>query len=186
MAPFAFLASATASAPLVTQLLPSRFDSLPYVPKERALSVWVQSANCPPPTTPSDCKQRAWDQLQVSSTFCELLEAIDTDVGHARLLAVSTKESGAWLYALPIASVGLRMDDDDVRIAAAIRLGAYLGHPHKCYHCDNDVDTTAIHGLSCLKSAGRSFRHTAINTIIQRALSAGNIPSHLWTLQIRL
>ena len=62
------------------------------------------------------------------------------------------------------------MDNDDVHIAAAIPLGAYLRHLHKCYHCGNDVDTTAIHGLSCLKSAGRSFRHTAINTIIQRAL----------------
>ena len=179
LAPSAFLASATASAPLVTQLLPSRFVSLPYHPMERALSVWVQSANCPPPTTPSDCKQRAWDQPQVSSTFRKLLEVIDTDVGHARLLAANTKESGAWLHALPIASVGLRMEDDDVRIAAAIRLGAYLCHPHKCYHCGNDVDATAIHGLSCLKSAGRSYRHTAINTIIQKALSAGNIPSRL-------
>ena len=26
---------------------------------------------------------------------------------------------------------------------------------------------------------GRSYRHTAITTIIQKALSAGNIPSHL-------
>ena len=115
----------------------------------------------------------------MSSTFRELLEAINTDVGHARLLAASTKESGVWLHALPIASVGLRMDDDDVCIAAAIHLGAYLCHPHKCYHCGNDVDIHAIHGLSCLKSAGRSFQHTAINTIIQRALSAGNIPSRL-------
>ena len=62
---------------------------------ERALSVWVLSANCPPPTTPSDCKQRAWDQPQVSSTFRKLLEVIDTDIGHARLLAANTKESGA-------------------------------------------------------------------------------------------
>ena len=71
------------------------------------------------------------------------------------------------------------MDNDDVRIAAAIRLGAYLCHPHRCCHCGSAIDTTALHGLSCLKSAGHSFRHGAINNIIQRALAAGNIPSRL-------
>jgi hypothetical protein len=62
LAPSAYLASATASVPLIKQLLPSRLHSLPYLPKQRALSIWIQSANCPPPTTLYDSKQRAWDE----------------------------------------------------------------------------------------------------------------------------
>ena len=38
----------------------------------------------------------------------------------ARLMAVSCPESGAWLNALPIAALGLRMSDDVVRVATVL------------------------------------------------------------------
>jgi hypothetical protein len=44
------------------------------------------------------------------------------DYTRARLLASHEKTSGSWLKALPIASVGLRMDDDVVRVAVGARL----------------------------------------------------------------
>ena len=97
----------------------------------------------------------------------------------ARLLAASVKESGAWIQAMPISAVGLRMTDDEVQTAAALRLGAPLCHPHKCNLCGRDVDQYATHGLSCQRSAGRHFRHAAINNIIQHSLAAANIPSRL-------
>lgn len=64
-------------------------------------------------------------------------------------------------------------------IAAAIHLDTHLSHPHKCYYCGSDIDTTALHKLSYRKGVGRSFRHGAINNIIPRALSVGNTPSQL-------
>lgn len=42
-----------------------------------------------------------------------------------------------------------------------------------------DVDAFATHGLSCRWSEGRHFRHSALNDIIHRALSAAKIPSRL-------
>ena len=54
----------------------------------------------------------------------QLLDEGSDDVSRARLLAAATKESGAWLHALPVASLGLRMDDDSLRIAVGLRLGA--------------------------------------------------------------
>jgi hypothetical protein len=45
----------------------------------------------------------------------------------ARLLALSAQHSGDWLQALPHSTFGLRTDDDTVRVAVSLRLGARLG-----------------------------------------------------------
>ena len=115
----------------------------------------------------------------MSTTAESLLESAPDDITRARLLAVSTKESGAWLHALPISSLGLRMDDNTVRVAVGLRLGSTLCRPHICQHCGADVDQRATHGLSCKKSEGRHYRHGAINDIIHRALTTARIPSRL-------
>ena len=40
-----------------------------------------------------------------------------------------TKESGAWLRALPVTALGLRMDDSTVRVMVGLRLGTvYVEH----------------------------------------------------------
>ena len=56
-------------------------------------------------------------------------------LSQTQLLAVSYPESGAWLHAMPISSVGLRMDDDVIRVAVGLRLGLPLCHPHECHDC---------------------------------------------------
>ena len=71
------------------------------------------------------------------------------------------------------------MDDDTVRIAIGLRLGAPLCLPHVCHHCGAEVDNLGTHGLSCRKSQGRHPRHASINSLIQRYLSAAGIPAHL-------
>ena len=108
-----------------------------------------------------------------------LLHNAPNDLARARLLAVSTRESGAWLNALPISSLGLRMDDNTIRVAVGLRLGSSLCSPHTCQHCEAEVDQLGIHGLSCKKSVGRHYRHSAINDILHRALSSAKVPSRL-------
>ena len=44
------------------------------------------------------------------------VESAANDLTKVRLLALSYPESGAWLNALPLSSIGLRMDDDVIRI----------------------------------------------------------------------
>ena len=41
------------------------------------------------------------------------------------------------------------------------------------------VDEFATHGLSCRCSEGRHLRHSSVNAIVQRALSAAGVPSRL-------
>ena len=98
-----------------------------------------------------------------------------------RLLAASSVESGAciWLNAPPVSSLGLRMSDEAIRIAVALRVGTSLGQPHQCAHCGIEVDQFARQGLSCRFSQGRFPRHNTMNNIIQHALTAAKIPSRL-------
>ena len=108
-----------------------------------------------------------------------LQQSAADDLTKARLIAVSCLESGAWLNALPISSVSVRMDDEVVRIAVGLRLGLPLCHPHLCSGCGAEVGEDGIHGLSCRYSKGRHSRHAALNDIIKRSLDAAKIPSHL-------
>ena len=93
-------------------------------------------------------------------------------------MAVSCPESGAWLHALPIAALGLRMSDDVVRVAAGLRLGVLLCRPHLCASCGADV-TLGTHGLSCRFSKGRHSRHAVVNDIVKRSLESAKILCHL-------
>ena len=64
----------------------------------------------------------------------------------ASFLAASTQHSGDWLFALPIASCGLKLDDEAVRVAVGLRFGLDLCEPHQC-HCVSESlpgDSTAL------------------------------------------
>ena len=93
----------------------------------------------------------------------ELLATAPDPLSKARLLSASKKESDSWLHTLPVTSLGLRMDDNTLRIAIGLRLGTPLCIPHLCYHCGANVDTLGSHGLSFRFSAGRHFRHAMLN-----------------------
>ena len=51
--------------------------------------------------------------------------------------------------------------------------------PHSCQYCGAKVDHLATHSLSCKKSEGRHYRHTAVNDILYRTLASAHIPSGL-------
>ena len=91
-------------------------------------------------------------------------------------MAVYSAHSGDWLNALPIASCGLRLGDEDVRICVGLRLGCRLCEAHTCL-CGASVDARGLHDLSCRKSAGRTSRHNYLNDVIFRALCKAGVPS---------
>ena len=97
----------------------------------------------------------------------------------ARLLAVSCPESGAWLQALLLSSIGFRIDDDVVCIAVNLRLGVAMCHPHVCACCGVQVNSLGTHGLSCRLSKDHHCRHATINDILKHALKSGKFLSHL-------
>ena len=179
LAPSAFLASAAASSDLAHHILLSHLQSFSLLHCEEAVVLWSQGLEQSTPEGSASYRQKSWDAHKVLASAESLLEGAPDATSRARLLAVSTKEAGAWLNALPIPSFGLRLHDNTLRVSVGLRLGSPLCKPHTCHHCGAEVDSHAIHGLSCRWSQDRHHRHATINDIIHRVLSSAKIPSRL-------
>eukprot|EP00731_Ephydatia_muelleri_P000771 Em0001g771a len=147
----AFLASAAASSGLAHLILPANMQppQLSYV--DEALAAWSQGCQEQPPTDAAAHHQKTWDTIR----------------------------RPVRLNALPVTSLGLRMDNATMRISMGLCLGLPLCQSHNCQHCGAEVSQFATHGLSCRKSAGRHHRHSAVKEIIHRALVSAHIPSRL-------
>jgi hypothetical protein len=170
----AFLASISGTSSLVSTLVPN----LPALDPtySEALELWKElSGNA---VEPQSFRQKDWEFPILELRTAALLESATTRCHLARLRAVSRAESGAWLNALPCPALGTLMDNETVRIAAGLRLGAELCHPHTC-RCGAQVDQFGTHGLSCQKNAGRIPRHSAINNIIKQTCASFHVPSIL-------
>ena len=136
----------------------------------------MQGHDNPPPISVSHC-QREWDSPRVRVSVQALIDNAPDALSRARLLATSSKETGAWLNTLLVSALGLRMDDETTCVAVGLRLGTPLCRPHECSNCGVMVDGLATHGLSCRFSEGRHPRHAEVNSIIQRALTSAKVPS---------
>jgi len=108
--------------------------------------------------------------------FSNLLQSQTNEVDRARLLAVSAPHSSDWLLALPISNCGLRLDDEAIRVAVGLRLGADICSSHRCI-CGALVDSSGVHSLSCKKSSARISRHAAINDVVHRGFIRASIPA---------
>src|SRR6218665_2235893 len=71
----------------------------------------------------------------------------------ARLRAATAAHAGDWLLALPHSACGLRLDDEAIRIAACLRLGAWTcqlayalveGWSRRTFHTDCSVDSVQV------------------------------------------
>ena len=92
-------------------------------------------------------------------------------------LAASSAHSVDWLFALPIASCGLSLDDEAVRVAVGLSIGMDLCVPHDC-HCGSLVDARGLglHSFVCKKAPGRTARHHALNDLVARGFASAGIP----------
>ena len=81
--------------------------------------------------------------------------------------------------ALPVSSLGFRLDDNSLCIALGLHLGTPLCEPHQCQNCGAEVDVMGRNALSCKKSTGRQQCHGALNDIIHHALLSSQVPACL-------
>ena len=143
----------------------------------QAAALWeVASGTTALPSEPE--KQQSWDRAIAQQTYQSLIQGSNSVADQARLFAASGGYSGAWLEAIPISAVGTKLDNESVRIAVSLRLGSRVCVPHNC-KCSAVVQSNGLHGLDCRKSAGRHARHSELNSVIHRTLTALNQPSLL-------
>ena len=112
------------------------------------------------PTSEARHIQKAWDRPVAVNHIDQLLSRTSNEVDKARLRATTATHSGDWLQVAPIASVGLKLSDEVVRVAVAHRLGCRACEPHTCA-CGKNADARGLHGLACRRSAPRQQRHIA-------------------------
>ena len=179
LAPLTFLVSAAGFSGLVSQIIPTHLQQVPFVARADALSRWSLGHNSSPPTDSASHSQREWDSPRIKATAQSLLKDAADERSKARLLASSRKEFSAWLNTLQVAALGLRMDDETTHIAVGLRLGTPICNPHWCSHCETAVDDLATHGLSSHWSEGRHSCHAAVNDVIHRSLASAKVPSWL-------
>ena len=147
-----------------------------YVPHVAAR--WSQMFEAEPLSGCAASSQRSWDAAAINHGKSALVLHNMNPIDRARLLAVSAPHAGDWLMALPVASCGLRLDNESIRVAVGLRLGCVLCSAHRC-SCGAVVSDRGIHGLSCRLAVGRLARHNAINDIIHRALGSAGVPAVL-------
>ena len=78
------------------------------------LSEWWSQHGALPKVLPP--KQPFWDRPGVVLDKAVVKSSLSSPSQLASFLAASSPHSGDWLFALPIASCGLKLDDEAVRI----------------------------------------------------------------------
>lgn len=122
--------------------------------------------------------QRNWDAINSKRIINNMIQNAPQE--KARTLASQQPESGYWLNAIPSMNVGTFLNNNELRISMALRLGSEICRPHNCI-CGERVKQDGRHGLSCTKSQGRFSRHHEINDITARATSFGQHPGKFRT-----
>jgi hypothetical protein len=170
----AFLASAAGTLPLQERILSNAsHQSESYLASY--LPLWTAAADGLPPVRPLSGKQSFWDGPGILADKATVESKMSYDHEKACYFASTAPHSGDWLHALPITACGLRLDDEAVRTAVALRLGLNLCVPHLC-QCGAQVDANGVHSLVCKRAAGKIIRHQAINDIIARAFVSADMP----------
>jgi len=168
----AFLASAAS-----TQSLQARITDGCHVSEDTVfqslLHIWSSLFDTPPIPLPS--KQSFWDRPVVLADKAVVQSSLSSSSQRASFLAAEAPHSGDWLYTLPIASCGLKLEDEAVRVAVALRLALDVCVPHSC-RCGALVDAKGLHSFVCKRCPGRTVRHHALNDVVARAFTSANIP----------
>ena len=156
----AFLASIFGASDFLTTFFSETFEEYSLT---KALENWLSLTNeqeCPFGGT-----QKNWTQHVFVKTAQDLTSRMDNKRSKV-FNAHQGKFGSQWLNVVPSKNLGLKLDDQQLRISIGSRLGANICVAHT-FHCGKRVERDGLHGLSCTKSAGRFSRHDTFNSLIK-------------------
>ena len=91
----AFVVSAVGCSELVEHIVPPHLHGVHRPSSYAALTAWQEGHDEPLPVGLASHRQKACDDAKICASYCELLEASPDPSTCTRLLAVTTKGSGA-------------------------------------------------------------------------------------------
>ena len=107
--------------------------------KDSAADAWTSLSSSAPPEPCFQRIQKAWDRPVIKSIVDRIALSANSDVDRARLKAATAPHSGDWLHAAPIASIGLKLTNEEIRISVVQWLGIWTCSPYTCI-CGKLVD----------------------------------------------
>ena len=156
----AFLASSFGASDFLTTIFSETFEEISFT---KALEKWLSLTN--------------QQESPLDGTQKNLISRMN-DKRSKVFNAHQGKFGSRWLNVVPCKNLGLKLDDQQLRISIGLRLGANICVTHTC-HCGKRVEQDGLHGLSCTKSAGRFSRHATLNSLIKQTLGSLDLPSVL-------
>lgn len=120
-------------------------------------------------------KQKAWNYSISSNTFQYLCSTATNNTELIRLKGLACFGAGDWLNTLPQAAIGLKLNNEELRVAVAFRLGSPISLPHICV-CGSQADEYGLHALNCKRLSSRHARHQILNDIIANGFHSAKIP----------
>ena len=151
----AFVASAVSTQSLQSDILADcAFSNNNFL--QTYLATWSSQFGEVPEVLPT--KQPFWDRPGVLVDKALVEASLNSHHSRASFLAASSQHSGDWLFALPITSCGLKLDDEAVveegchavrRVGLRLRLDLCV--PYEC-HCGSMVDARGVHSFVCKKA----------------------------------
>ena len=154
----AFLASAATTLNLQNRILSENLALIPDTSVTDTLAIWSELSNNQIVTESQKITQKAWDDKVTDIQFKKMLDNATLPEGKTRLLAAREPQSGAWLNAVPITAIGLRLSDEAIRISIGLYLGSNICEPY-VYTCTKFVNAKGLHSFSCKRSSGKIARH---------------------------
>ena len=102
----------------------------------------------------------------MQTQFDSLLSNCKDEQSRVCLLAASSKESGAWLHAMPLSLLGLRMSNETIGIAVCFRPGTFVYQPHWFISSSIVMSTILVHMASAVGIVRVDLGHNNLNEII--------------------
>ena len=168
-----FLASAFGASDFLMTIFSETFEDVSFT---KALEKWLSLTN--EQESPLDGTQKNWTQSVNVKTAQDLISRMD-DKRSKVFNALQGKFWCQWLNVVPCKNLGLKLNDQQLRISIGLRLGANICVGHTC-HCGKRVERDGLHGIFCTKSDGRSHViYATLNSLIKQTLESLDLPSML-------
>ena len=180
-APAAFIASTSASQPLVEQILghtPSSFlnirDTVSALAAAAVNSNWLSLEDIDVPL-----RQHSLSAVIDKAIFDRLLVSAPSIRSRALALSSSLPHAGDWLNVVPADYLGLHLRDRELRCCLRYWLGTPMhSKPYPCPECRSTADPFGDHQVGCGGNGDRISHHNAVRDVLfSAAQSAALAPS---------